>query len=620
MRRVRRTVFLAGLVTAGLVVGGSGSLVLAATAAPAAAASSPTGSWGTAINVPGTSAEYGAQVGGVSCAPGGQCMAAGNGLGKNGTAFAITEKNGAWGKAAAIPGASKLSEFPGLVTSVSCPATGDCLVVGTTLEGEWYSQEIRGHWGTAKAIPGLSLNPSEDLVLSLLASCTSAGDCAVAGEYLAPSGSTLASTVFVATEKGYNNWVPAAPLAGVPTVANGIPAVTALSCASTGNCVLGGGVLSIGGISGDGLGGLGGLAREQALRDVRSARSLLARASVHPATAFDSPTVTAVPFVASEVSGDWQGAVQPTLAGLPSTDAALVSSAACPPGGECVVAGVYGTSDAASAPGGSFLLSPSGTTWTTPVTNSTLGILGLACPSTGECTAVGSTAHGIAAVARQSGGEWTTRQLPGVTSLSYKGKKASSSEVDSLACASVANCSIVGDYTTGNASSPTSTEAFVGGEVNGKWSSAMVPASLTRLNSGGNDGFTGVACASAATCAAGGSYTVKQGDGAFTLAELPARVTATTLARSHSVVTFGHEQAEKLSVSVTSKSGTPGGKVIVKAATKTVCTITLKSGKGSCTLSAKEFNAGKYHLIANYVPVWPYARSASSSGPLTVRS
>jgi hypothetical protein len=58
----------------------------------------------------------------------------------------------------------------------------------------------------------------------------------------------------------------------------------------------------------------------------------------------------------------------------------------------------------------------------------------------------------------------------------------------------------------------------------------------------------------------------------------------------------------------------------VKAATKTVCTITLKSGKGSCALSAKEFNAGKYHLIANYVPTWPYARSASSSWPLTVKS
>ncbi|MCW2937004.1 MAG: hypothetical protein JWM19_7966 [Actinomycetia bacterium] len=38
MGRVRRSVFLAGLVTASLVVGASGSPVLAATAAPAAAA------------------------------------------------------------------------------------------------------------------------------------------------------------------------------------------------------------------------------------------------------------------------------------------------------------------------------------------------------------------------------------------------------------------------------------------------------------------------------------------------------------------------------------------------------------------------------------------------------
>jgi hypothetical protein len=74
------------------------------------------------------------------------------------------------------------------------------------------------------------------------------------------------------------------------------------------------------------------------------------------------------------------------------------------------------------------------------------------------------------------------------------------------------------------------------------------------------------------------------------------------------------------SAAVTSKSGTPGGRVTIKAGTKTVCTITLKSGKGSCTLSAKEFSAGKCHLTANYVPTWPYARSASSSWPLTVKS
>ena len=124
-------------------------------------------------------------------------------------------------------------------------------------------------------------------------------------------------------------------------------------------------------------------------------------------------------------------------------------------------------------------------------------------------------------------------------------------------------------------------------------------------------------------CAVGGSYffaNPHDGNGAFGLSEVPVRPTATALTRSHSVVTVGHEQVEKLSVSVTSKSGTPGGKVTVKAGSTTVCTITLRSGKGSCTLSARQFKPGTYHLVATYAGTWPYGKSASSSWPLTVRS
>jgi hypothetical protein len=143
---------------------------------------------------------------------------------------------------------------------------------------------------------------------------------------------------------------------------------------------------------------------------------------------------------------------------------------------------------------------------------------------------------------------------------------------------------------------------------------------LTSPNSDGGVSFGGLACASAAHCAAGGSYFTANGEGAFVLAEVPARATATALTRSHSIVTFGHEQVEKLSVSVTSKSGTPGGKVTLKAGSTPVCTIALKSGRGSCTLSARQFKAGTHHLVANYTGTWPYTKSASSSWPLTVKS
>ena len=628
MRRMRRSVFLAGLITAGLVIGAGGYPALAVTA------SSPIGTWGAAVNVPGTSATDGAAVNGVSCAPGGECTAVGNGLGSNDSAFAITEKNGAWGRTTQIPGASKLGQFGGQVTSVSCPATGDCLVVGTTLDQAWYSQEIKGQWGKAALIPGLpgSSASSPTFVLSLLASCSSPGDCAVAGEYFTSSGTgstpSSTATIFVASETGDNHWKPAATVAGVPSSTNALAEITALSCASAGNCVLGGAV-----ISGEAVAAVrsaGEAAPELALGDLRSARSLLAGDLARQAPAPTSPSITAVPFVASEIGGTWQAAAQPSLG--TSVALALVTSAACPPGGEdgCVVAGVYATSETASAPGGSFLVSPQGTTWSTPAINSTLGISALACPAAGGCTAAGSDAHSVAAVARESNGTWgRTTDLPSAKSLSYKGKKASSSEVEGLACPSAGNCSVVGSYTIGNVSSPADTEGFVGREANGSWSPVYVPASLTSLNSGADANYGGeaglgdggLACASAANCAAGGSYsTAKYGLGAFIQAEVPQRATATTLKRSHSIVTYGREQFEKLSVAVTAKSGTPGGTVTVMAGTKAVCVITLRSGQGSCALSPKQFRPGHYHLVALYHAGWPYGDSASSSWPLTVKS
>ena len=623
MRRVRRTVFLAALVTAGLVIGAVGYPALAASA------SSPIGTWGSAVNLPGTSAELGgAEVTGVSCAPGGECTAVGGGLASTGSAFAIAEKNGAWGRTIPIPGASKLGEFGGQATSVSCPATGDCLVVGTAGSEAWYAQETGGHWSNATYIPGLkSLSSSAFFLLSEIASCSSPGNCAVAGDYFTDDATSLTGTVFVTSESA-GHWKPAVTtMAGLPDPTDSLPELTTLSCASAGNCVLGGGVIS-------GTGSSAGssvreAARELASGDLRSARSLLARNAVRPAAGSDSPTVAVAPFVASEVSGNWQGAVQPSLG--TSAPLAVVTSAACPSGDEdgCIVAGVYATSETASEPGGSFLLSPQGTTWSTPATNSTLAISSLACPTAGNCTGAGSDVHGVAAVARESNGTWgSTTDLPSAKSMSYKGKKASSSEVEGLACPSAGNCSVVGTYTTGNASSPTDTEGFVGREANGAWSPVHVPASLTSLNSGGEatySGETGVngalACASAANCAAGGSYgTNKYGTGAFIQAEVPIRATATTLKRSHSIVTYGREQFERLSVAVTAKSGTPGGTVTVMAGTKAVCTITLKSGQGSCALSKKQFRPGHYHLVADYHAGWPYGDSASSSWPLTVNS
>jgi hypothetical protein len=79
-----------------------------------------------------------------------------------------------------------------------------------------------------------------------------------------------------------------------------------------------------------------------------------------------------------------------------------------------------------------------------------------------------------------------------------------------------------------------------------------------------------------------------------------ARAATTTALKLSSVkATYGQEQAEHISVSVSSQySGvTATGTVTISG---TPCRINLAAGKGSCTLSSKTFRTGFFHPIATY--------------------
>ena len=78
--------------------------------------------------------------------------------------------------------------------------------------------------------------------------------------------------------------------------------------------------------------------------------------------------------------------------------------------------------------------------------------------------------------------------------------------------------------------------------------------------------------------------------------------TTTSLELSAREVTYGDEQVEQLSVSVSPQhSGTtPTGTVTISGAN---CQITLSSGKGSCTLPVTYFNAGNRQMVATTTAV-----------------
>jgi hypothetical protein len=93
--------------------------------------------------------------------------------------------------------------------------------------------------------------------------------------------------------------------------------------------------------------------------------------------------------------------------------------------------------------------------------------------------------------------------------------------------------------------------------------------------------------------------------------------TKTTLKLSAAKVTFRHEQAEHLSVTVSPQySGAmPTGTVTISG---TTCRVELSSGKGSCTLKSKTFALGSHSLVAHYWGSTKFGGSLSGKSTLSV--
>jgi hypothetical protein len=114
----------------------------------------------------------------------------------------------------------------------------------------------------------------------------------------------------------------------------------------------------------------------------------------------------------------------------------------------------------------------------------------------------------------------------------------------------------------------------------------------------------------------GGKYRASNGSATLKLLRAASK---TILTRSAATVTYGHEQAERLSVRVIPQfAGTPAGKVTVKAGAAVVCVITLAGGAGSCALPAARLAAGSYLLTASYAGSVSFAASTSAKLGLTV--
>jgi hypothetical protein len=166
----------------------------AVTAATAAGAAGQVGSWHRAIEVPGSGAlnKGGtASVSSVSCRSAGNCTAGGSYRDGSGhvQALVVSERKGSWGKAIEVPGSGTLNAGGDAeLSSVSCASAGNCAAGGDYTDGSHRLQalvvsERNGTWGTAIEVPGsASLNKGGNASVNSV-SCALAGNCAAGGSY-----------------------------------------------------------------------------------------------------------------------------------------------------------------------------------------------------------------------------------------------------------------------------------------------------------------------------------------------------------------------------------------------------------------------------------------------------
>lgn len=105
----------------------------------------------------------------------------------------------------------------------------------------------------------------------------------------------------------------------------------------------------------------------------------------------------------------------------------------------------------------------------------------------------------------------------------------------------------------------------------------------------------------------------------------PARVkvgratSRTTLRLSAAKIRYGHEQSEKLTVTVRPEfAGRPAGTVIIRSGGTAICTLTLRRAAASCTLRSKQLAVGTRKLTARYRGSGDFIGSTSAAKSVKV--
>jgi hypothetical protein len=375
----------------------------------------------------------------------------------------VTPAASGWGSAKVLPGTGALgSANP---TGVSCRSTGNCTAAGNYNVGQidqgFVISKRNGHWGKAEEIPGLGALNSRGNAEIAGVSCGSAGNCVVAGTYEGSNG----IQGFAAVQKGWH-WSKAASLRGLASLnADGDAEVRSVSCASAGNCVVGGSYL-------------------------------------------DSNSVIRA-FVVSLSKGHWARAIQvPGTGNLNVGGAAQTIAVSCPQAGDCSATGYYRPATTKTTV---FVVGEKNGHWRDAIRMPGIHTLNaggsafpdvLSCSSAGNCAAGGdykdANGHSQAYLETQRSGHWkNATEARGTGALNTGG----GAEVTAVDCTSSGNCTAGGHYNNG-----TRSQLFLSTESKGTWGKAAALPGISSHNKGSTSQFYTVACASSGNCAGGGYY------------------------------------------------------------------------------------------------------------------
>src|SRR5215475_7068664 len=374
---------------------------------------------------------------------------------------------GTWGMAISVPGLQALSQGGRAeLNSVSCGSAGNCVAVGRYSDGSLRDQaflagERNGRWRRAMEVPGSEiLNAGGSANVSSV-SCATAGNCAVGGTYQDSARNWQGFVV----SKTDGTWGQAIEVPGLGTLNKGGNArIYSVSCATAGNCAAVG--------------------------------------------RYDDGSGRFQAFAVSQTNGTWGNAIKIPGSGILNTGGfAEVYSVSCGAAGNCAAGGTY-----AGSPGFQpFVVSKTDGTWgraievpgTGALNAGDASVFSVSCGAAGNCAAGGgytdSAGRFQAFVVSQTNGTWGQAiEIPGTGALNAGGL----ARVTSVSCTAAGYCAAGGTYRD----RAHHAQAFAVSKTNGTWGQAIKVPGSGILNAGGDASISSVSCATAGNCAAGGFY------------------------------------------------------------------------------------------------------------------